>query len=155
MQMHLTVALLLPLLHVATAKQPHIAFFLTDDLGYNSPGFHNEELNTPHLDALHADGVELLDHHVYRYCAPTRSSFLSGRLPYKLEATRANLNPAQLAAGLHLSYATIGDKLHSAGYSTHQFGKWHAGFFVKEHTPKYRGFNSSFGFLTGGEVQIT
>jgi hypothetical protein len=30
-----------------------------------------------------------------------------------------------------------------------QFGKWHAGFFVKEHTPLYRGFNSSYGFLTG------
>ena len=32
-----------------------------------------------------------------------------------------------------------------------QFGKWHQGFFVKEHTPIYRGFNSSYGFLTGGE----
>ena len=35
--------------------------------------------------------------------------------------------------------------------ATHQFGKWHQGFFVKEHTPIYRGFNSSYGFLTGGE----
>ena len=27
----------------------------------------------------------------------------------------------------------------------------HQGFFVKEHTPVHRGFNSSYGFLTGGE----
>ena len=80
-----------------------------------------------------------MDHHVYRNCAPTRSSFLSGRLcaplpqptcshthagrgalgrrPYKLAATRKNFNPATVKDGLHLSYKTIGDKLQSAGYS--------------------------------------
>ena len=38
-------------------------FFLTDDLGWNSPGFHNPNVISPTLDALHANGVELVDHH--------------------------------------------------------------------------------------------
>ena len=46
----------------------------------DAPGFHNPDIISPHLDELHSQGVELMDHHVYRYCAPTRSSFLSGRL---------------------------------------------------------------------------
>ena len=60
---------------------------------------------------------------MYRYCSPTRSSFLSGRYPYKLEATRANMNPAQITDGLNLNFQTIANQMQRAGYFTFQLGK--------------------------------
>lgn len=60
----------------------------------------------------------------YKYCSPTRGSFLSGRLPYKLDATRCNIIPWTLLDGLDLEYELIPQKLKAAGYRTHHVGKW-------------------------------
>ena len=55
-------------------------------------------------------------------------------------------------------------KLKSAGYSTHQVGKWDAGMGTLDHTPKGRGYDTSFGYFhhandywteaTGGHVDM-
>ena len=42
-------------------------------------------------------------------------------------------------------------KLKQAGYSTHMVGKWHEGFFQDKYLPINRGFDTSSGFLGGGE----
>ena len=47
--------------------------------------------------------------------------------------------------GLHLRFETLADRLLAAGYSTNIIGKWHIGFFKKEYTPNYRGFQNFFG----------
>ena len=49
------------------------------------------------------------------------------------------------ANGLPLELPTIADKLKEIGYSTHAVGKWHIGFYKKEYTPIYRGFDSYYG----------
>ena len=87
----------------------------------------------------------------YQYCAPTRGSFLTGRLPYKLAATRANLIPWTLLDGIHLDYAMLPAKLKAAGYTSHHIGKWHQGLYTPAYTPVGRGFDASYGFLEGGE----
>ena len=43
----------------AAAPKPHLVFMLTDDLGYNAPGYRNPDLHTPALDALAQDGLVL------------------------------------------------------------------------------------------------
>jgi arylsulfatase I/J len=48
-------------------------------------GFHRDqptpEVVTPNLDGLARSGCELDRHYTYKFCSPSRSSFLSGRLP--------------------------------------------------------------------------
>ena len=60
----------------ATAAPPHIFHVIVDDLGWGNTGYHRAtptaEVQTPHMDALVADGVEL-----YRqYVAPPQTEVL-------------------------------------------------------------------------------
>ena len=71
---------------------PNFVMVLTDDLGWNT-AWHNKDAISPTLDAMVKDSAEMMRHYVYRYCAPTRGSFLTGRYPMRLSATRANLIP--------------------------------------------------------------
>ena len=121
-------------------------------MGWNS-AFNNAEEITPTLDAMVASSLRLGSFYVYKYCSPTRGSFLSGRYPFKLCATRNNLNPATIPEGIHLGYTYISEKLKAANppYLSYQVGKWHQGLFAADYTPVGRGFNASFGFLSGGE----
>lgn len=41
------------------------------------------------------------------------------------------------------------------GYTSHHIGKWHQGLYLDAYTPMRRGFDSSFGFLVGGEDHMT
>ena len=63
------------------AKKPHLIYVIGDDVGWFKMGWHNPDARTPNLDALVKEGVELDRFYTYKYCSPTRSSFLSGRLP--------------------------------------------------------------------------
>ena len=58
--------------------KPNIVFVLTDDNGWAGVGYNNPYVQTPHLDALADSGLKLTSQYVYKYCAPTRGSFLTG-----------------------------------------------------------------------------
>ena len=107
-----------------SAERPHLVFLLTDDLGYNSPGYRNADLHTPALDSLAANGLKLEEYYVYMYCAPTRGAFHTGRFPYHLDAVQKNLIPWSMPAGIDLRYDFLPKILKCANYSTHHIGKW-------------------------------
>ena len=110
---------------VTAVKPPHVVFILTDDLGWNYPGYHNPEVITPTLDALASGGVRLESHYAYKYCSPTRGSFLTGRYPWSLASVRCNLIPSSIPEGVHLDYKMLPQSLATAGYVSHHAGKWH------------------------------
>ena len=47
--------------------------------------------------------------------------------------------------GVPLGYKMLPAVLKERGYQNHMLGKWHQGFFKREYTPTYRGFDTYFG----------
>lgn len=135
----------------ATKKQPHLIFILADDLGWDDVGFHGSpQIPTPNIDALANEGVILNNYYVSPMCTPTRASIMSGKHPIHLGIQHFVIFAAQ-PYGLPLKEITTAQYLKSLGYQTHAVGKWHLGYFTKEYTPLYRGFDSFFGFLGAKE----
>ncbi|XP_019852368.1 PREDICTED: arylsulfatase J-like isoform X1 [Amphimedon queenslandica] len=137
---------------VATAKLPNIVFVLVDDWGFADVGFRNPAISSPNFDHLAKTGLVLNRHYVFKYCSPSRASFLTGRWPH--HAHQWNL-PQSDMAGTNLNMTMIPAKLKAAKYSTHMVGKWHQGFFDPRYLPINRGFDTSSGFLGGGEDHMT
>ena len=137
----------------SAAPRPHIVLMLTDNLGYGNVGFTralsgdppSPEVATPTLDALAAEGIILDRLYCYKFCSPSRSSFLSGRLP--VHVNTHNDDQRIPGAGIPVGMTTLPQKLRDGGYSTHHIGKWHVGFASANHTPMGRGFDTSIGYL--------
>jgi hypothetical protein len=87
---------------------------------------------------------------VYKYCSPTRSSLLTGRLPIHVNQNNEG-NTLTSASGADLRMTTIAQKLQGANFSTHFAGKWHCGSRTPANLPANRGFDTALGFLKGAE----
>jgi hypothetical protein len=92
----------------------------------------------------------------FRYCSPTRRSFLSGRFPNHICTAQpdaaSKTNMGSLCSNfLPLALTILPQKLASAGYHNHFVGKGHLGYQTMDHLPINRGFLSHVGYLEGGE----
>ena len=133
----------------ASAEKPNILFILADDLGYGDLGCYGcEDIRTPNLDHLAAEGVRFTDFYANgAVCTPTRIAFLTGRYQQRIGVDNA-LYYQEMGRGLPVNGETIADGLRSAGYSTGLIGKWHVGY-DPERQPLQQGFDSFFGLLGG------
>ena len=140
-----------------SSAHPHIVFILADDLGFYDTSIYNLVSPTPTLRKLADEGILLERHYVYRYCSPTRRSFLSGRFPNRIttvqpddcSATAKNL----CSDFLPLAVQTLPEKLVATGaWEAHYVGKGHEGYETTDHLPVNRGFTSHVGFLSGAET---
>ena len=62
------------------ADRPNIVLIMTDDQGWAQLGSHGDPiLQTPRLDALAAESVEMTRFYVSPVCAPTRAALMTGR----------------------------------------------------------------------------
>eukprot|EP00041_Stephanoeca_diplocostata_P032567 m.1047454 g.1047454 ORF g.1047454 m.1047454 type:complete len:536 (-) comp24171_c1_seq4:309-1916(-) len=136
-----------------TSQKPHIFMVLIDDLGYHNVGFHNPEQISPNINAMVENGILLEGHYTFQYCSPTRSSFLSGRLPIHVNMNQPS--QGQSPGGIDLRMTLISEVLKEANYSTAFIGKGHIGAYSHANLPINRGFDSHFGFLGGGEDHLT
>ena len=60
----------------APQQQPNIVMLLMDDYGWANAGWHNNattagqrEVRTPHMNQLIAEGIELNQHYVFKFCS--------------------------------------------------------------------------------------
>eukprot|EP00937_MAST-01D_sp_MAST-1D-sp2_P004149 g4149.t1 len=162
MSLQLIVSLLGFVLLVATppaegaATSPHVIFLLVDDYGWANAGWHNDaesggqrEVQTPHMDALVASGINLNQHYTFKFCSPTRSALQSGRNPIHVNVQnvgpdRANPNdPVAGFSAIARNMTGMAAHMRAAGYRTAAVGKWDAGMATSDHTPEGRGYEKS------------
>lgn len=146
--MYILLVAITVMIAASTTTKPHIVFVLVDDWGYADVSFRNPAIHSPNFQNLAETGLILDRHYVFKYCSPSRASFLTGRWPH--HAHQWNL-PVGTMAGTNLRMTMLPAKLKSAGYSTYMVGKWHQGLFDPKYLPINRGFDRSTGFLNGGE----
>ena len=81
--MQVLLLLLLPPAAGKSPSKPHIVAILADDYGWADAGWHRpegyKEVQTPVMDQLVKDGIELDRHYVFKFCSPTRSAAQTGR----------------------------------------------------------------------------
>ncbi|XP_005099750.2 arylsulfatase B [Aplysia californica] len=132
------------------AEKPNVIFIVADDLGWNDVGYTNPDVISPNIDFLAKSGVILDQYYVQPLCSPSRTAFMTGVYPYRLGLQHLVVMNNQDVC-VPLDRKMLPQLLKENGYSTHMMGKWHLGFCKWECTPTYRGFDSFYGFYSGGE----
>ena len=116
----------LPLLVLAATvaapdRPPNVVFLFADDMGWGDAGCYGHPYaKTPNIDRLAADGTRFTQCYATGVtCCPSRTGFMSGKLP----ATYSTYP----AVGGFAGRATVTELLKKRGYATGHFGKWHIG----------------------------
>lgn len=101
-------------------KRPNVVLVLTDQWRASATGYAGDpNVETPHLDALAAEGVNFRNAvSCCPVCSPARGSLITGQYPLKHGVF---LNDVLLQ---HKSLS-IADVFNQAGYRTGYIGKWH------------------------------
>ncbi len=139
----------------AAQRPPNFVLILADDLGYGDLAcYGHPTFQTPHLDRMAREGARFTDFYApMPFCAPTRSSLLTGRYPFRTGVTS---NPAPDAGindiGLPGSEITIAQALQPRGYASLCIGKWHLGH-TPEFLPRRRGFDEYYGILYSNDMR--
>ncbi len=131
----------------ASAGRPNVVIFLADDLGWNDVGFHGgTQIDTPSLDRLAREGVELSRFYTTPICSPTRAALMTGRDPIRLGVVYAVILPWS-QNGIHPEERFMPESFKAAGYQTAIVGKWHLGHAQETYHPNRRGFDHFYGHL--------
>lgn len=128
-------------------RKPNIVVIVSDDAGNSDFGFQGgDQIPTPNLDALAADGVRFTQGYVSAsVCSPSRAGMITGRYQQRF-GHECNLSNEQ--DGLPTTEQTLAGMLQSTGYQTVALGKWHLGYQPAMH-PLHRGFDQYVGMLAG------
>ena len=128
----------------STSLRPNIIYILADDLGYGDLGcFGQSVFQTPHIDALAANGMKFLRHYSgSTVCAPSRASLLTGK-----HTGHTTIRGNQSGQLLPAEEITLPELLKSAGYFTGCIGKWGVGHPPPVDDPLKHGFDQAFGYI--------
>jgi len=131
----------------ALAERPNVIIMVADDLGWSDVGFHgNRDIDTPSLDRLAAEGVQLNRFYTTPICSPTRAALMTGRDPMRLGVAYGVILPWQ-NIGIHPDEHFMPQSFQHAGYQTAMVGKWHLGHAQQTYHPNKRGFDYFYGHL--------
>ena len=124
---------------------PNLVIIVAADLGWSDVGYHGSEIETPNIDKLVSEGIELDRFYAFPLCSPTRVSLMTGRSPVRLGMTNIIMDGM---AGPELDEHFLPETFKAAGYQTWMTGKWHLGDF-SDYLPNKRGFDHFYGHLGG------
>lgn len=127
-------------------ERPNIIVMVADDLGWADVGYHQGPIDTPALDQLAAEGVQLDRFYTTPICSPTRAALMTGRDPIRLGVAYATIMP-WMNNGIHPDEKFMPMAFRDAGYQTAMVGKWHLGHAQQDFHPNNRGFEHFFGHL--------
>ncbi|HET8735835.1 MAG TPA: sulfatase [Pricia sp.] len=128
----------------APPQPPNIVLIFTDDQGYRDVGvFGADDIATPNLDQMAAEGVKLTSYYsAQAVCSASRAGILTGCYPNRLGIHGALMPDSK--RGLHPEEITLAEMLKRKGYATGIFGKWHLGDHP-DFLPLKNGFDAWFG----------
>ncbi len=136
-----------PGLAVAVQDRPNVIVIVADDLGWSDVGFHgNTQIDTPALDRLATEGVQLDRFYTTPICSPTRAALMTGRDPMRLGVAYGVIMPWH-NFGVHPDETFLPELFLGAGYQTAMVGKWHLGHAQQTYHPNNRGFEHFYGHL--------
>lgn len=127
-----------------------MVFILADDLGWDDVGWVNNKVETPVLDKLRENSIELEQYYVQQVCTPSRAALMTGRYPMRYGLQRGVIRPDE-PEGIPLREILLPQGFRECGYSTFMSGKWHLGFYTNAHRPQNRGFDRFYGFYVGSQ----
>ena len=129
-------------------KHPNILLVYTDDHAQWAVGaYGNNEVLTPNIDRLAADGMRFDQAFTKPVCSPSRAMLLSGQYSHRLAIPDyiPYGNPVHAGNGLPAGTPTIASVLKNAGYATGLVGKWHIGYGEKYYPDNF-GFDRAEGY---------
>jgi len=145
----LVFTLCLAYVHATTDSKPNILHILLDDYGWADASWHRPEgykdVQTPNMDGLLKEGVELDRHYVFKFCSPSRSAIQSGRNPIHVNAI--NIDVTYPGMGVAKEMTGMAEHMVKGGYQTAMVGKWDAGMATPKHTPHGRGYQKSLHYF--------
>ena len=103
----------MPKIHTPTAaksNQPHVVYFLADDLGWNDVGYHGSFIDTPTIDQLAAEGAKLERFYMNPTCTQSRAALLFGRYVTHTGLQHLHITPFQ-PNGLSLNCTLVPESL--------------------------------------------
>ena len=116
---------------LAADTKPNVVYLFADDLGWSDISAHpGGSIQTPNIDRLFKQGMELRNFMGWCVCSPTRAMLLTARHPF-----RVGTGP-ETGGELEKSETTLAEGFKANGYRTGIFGKWHNG--EDPETPEYR-----------------
>ena len=127
-------------------SRPNVIIMLADDLGWADVGYHGGDIDTPSLDRLAAEGVQLNRFYTTPICSPTRAALMTARNPIRLGVAYAVILPWD-PNGIHPDEYFLPEAFLEAGYQTAMIGKWHLGHSQQTYHPNERGFEHFYGHL--------
>jgi arylsulfatase A-like enzyme len=105
------------------AARPNVILFVADDLGWADVGFHGgKQIETPALDRLAREGMQLDRFYTTPICSPTRAALLTGRDPMRLGIAYGVIMPWH-NNGVHPDEHFMPQSFSAAGYQTALVGK--------------------------------
>ena len=130
--------------------RPNVIFIITDDQGYGDVAYQgNPWLQTPQLDQMARESVQLDNHHHDPLCSPARAALLTGQYACRNGVWHVIHGRHLLSPAAH----TMAEIFSKNGYRTGMFGKWHLGDNYP-FAPQYRGFDEALCHRGGGVGEL-